>query len=75
MLEANDDIVGIPDHDHVARCFVPSPALGPKIEDVMEVDGSRAVAKSPSPVPSPFPQSSRSRLRGCRSATISGRAG
>ena len=38
MLEANDYIVGIPDHDHVARGLVPSPAFGPKIEDVMEVD-------------------------------------
>src|SRR6202045_4945576 len=34
---------------------------------------SRAAAKSPNPAPSLFPQSSRSRLQGCRIATISGR--
>jgi len=38
MLEANDDIVGIPDHDHVALGLAPSPAFGPKIEDVVKVD-------------------------------------
>src|ERR1019366_357548 len=38
MLETNDDVVGIPNHDHVARGLAPSPAFGPKIEDVVKVD-------------------------------------
>src|SRR5271157_306487 len=38
MLETDDKIVGVPDHDHVARSLAPSPALGPEIEDVVEVD-------------------------------------
>ena len=38
VLEADDDIVGIPHDDHVARGLVPSPALGPEIEHVMEID-------------------------------------
>ena len=37
-LETDDDIVSISDHDHVARGLTPSPAFGPKIEDVVEVD-------------------------------------
>ena len=38
VLEADDDVVGIPHDDHVARGFAPSPALGPEIEHVMQVD-------------------------------------
>src|SRR3954447_26092253 len=38
MLEAHDDVVGIPDHDHVARGLTPSPACGPEVENVMEID-------------------------------------
>jgi hypothetical protein len=38
MLEADHQVVGIPDHDHVARGLAPSPALGPKVEDVMKID-------------------------------------
>src|SRR5208283_4317701 len=38
MLEADDDVVGIPDHDHVARGLAPSPALSPEIEDIVQVD-------------------------------------
>jgi len=38
MLEAGDDIVGIAHNDHVARGLTPSPAFGPEIEDVMQVD-------------------------------------
>src|SRR5271165_6945594 len=38
MLEAHDDVVGVPDHDHVARGLTPSPALGPEVENVMEID-------------------------------------
>jgi hypothetical protein len=38
MLEAHDSIVGISDHDHVAFGFAPSPALGPEVENVVEID-------------------------------------
>src|SRR5580704_16400325 len=38
MLETGDEVVGIPDHDHVARGLAPSPALGPEVEDVVEID-------------------------------------
>jgi hypothetical protein len=38
MLEAHDEVVGVPDHDHVTRGLAPSPALGPEVEDVVEVD-------------------------------------
>ena len=38
MLESDDDVVGIAHNDHVARGFAPSPALGPQIEDVVQVD-------------------------------------
>src|SRR5271169_5357419 len=38
MLEANDEVVGIPHDDHVARGLAPSPAFGPEVEDVMQVD-------------------------------------
>jgi inosine-uridine nucleoside N-ribohydrolase len=38
MLEADNDVVGVPDHDHVARGLALSPALRPEIEDIVEVD-------------------------------------
>jgi hypothetical protein len=38
MLEAHDCVIGVPDHDHVARGLAPSPALGPEIENVVEID-------------------------------------
>src|SRR6202040_4256301 len=38
MLEAHDEVVGVSDHDHVARSLAPSPALGPEVEDVVEID-------------------------------------
>ena len=38
VLEADDKIVGIPHDDHVTRGFAPSPALGPEVEDVVQVD-------------------------------------
>jgi hypothetical protein len=38
MLETDDEVVGIPNHDHVARGFAPSPALGPEVEDIVEID-------------------------------------
>jgi hypothetical protein len=38
VLEAGHQIVGITHDDHVALGFPPSPAFGPKVEDVVEVD-------------------------------------
>ena len=38
VLEADDDIIGIADDDHVARGLAPSPALRPEIEHVVQVD-------------------------------------
>ena len=37
MLEAHDCVIGVPDHDHVARGLAPSPAFGPEVEDVMKI--------------------------------------
>jgi len=37
MLEAHDCVIGVPDHDHVARGLVPSPAFGPEVKDVMKI--------------------------------------
>ena len=34
----DDEVVGIAHDDHVARGLAPSPALGPQIEDVVQVD-------------------------------------
>ena len=38
LVETGDEVVGLPDHDHVARGLAPSPALGPEVEDVVEID-------------------------------------
>ena len=38
MLEAGHQIIGIAHDDHVAGGLVPSPALGPQVEDVVQVD-------------------------------------
>src|SRR5271168_5119311 len=38
MLEADDDIIGIAQDDHVALGLALSPALGPEIEGVVQVD-------------------------------------
>ena len=38
VLKADHQVVGIAHDDHVARGLAPSPALGPKIEDVVQVD-------------------------------------
>src|ERR1700720_4702900 len=38
VLEADDNVISIPHEDHVARGLVPSPALGPEVEHVMQVD-------------------------------------
>ena len=38
VFEADDDVVGVAHDDHVARGLPPSPAFGPEIEDVVQVD-------------------------------------
>ena len=38
MLEPHDDVVGVPDHDHVTRGLAPSPALSPEVENVVKVN-------------------------------------
>jgi hypothetical protein len=38
VREANDDIVGMPHNHHSARGLVPSPALSPQIEHIVQVD-------------------------------------
>ena len=38
VLEADDDVIRVAHDDHVARGLTPSPALGPEIEDVVQVD-------------------------------------
>ena len=52
-LEADDQIVRVTNDDHVALSLPPSPALGPKIEAVMQVDvgkerrNHRTLSRSP----------------------------
>ena len=38
VLEAGHHVIGITHDDHVASGFPPSPALGPQVEDVVQVD-------------------------------------
>ncbi len=38
VLETGNQIVGVPHDDHVAGGLAPSPACGPQIEAVMQVD-------------------------------------
>jgi hypothetical protein len=38
VLKADDDIVGVPHDDHVARGLAPSPALRPEVESIVQVD-------------------------------------
>jgi len=38
VLETDDDVVGVPHDDHVARGLPPSPEVGPEIEPVVQVD-------------------------------------
>ena len=38
VLEADDNVISITHEDHIARGLVPSPALGPEVEHVMQVD-------------------------------------
>src|SRR5262249_16329613 len=52
VLESDDEIVGIAHDDHVARGVTPSPALGPEIEDVVQVDvGKKRRCHRPLPGP------------------------
>jgi hypothetical protein len=37
VLEADNDVIRIPQDDHVAFGFLPSPPVGPEIEDVVQV--------------------------------------
>src|SRR5271166_6506045 len=41
MLKAQYQIVGVAHNDHVAGGLVPSPALGPEIENVVQVDAGK----------------------------------
>jgi hypothetical protein len=41
VLEADNDVIRIPQDDHVAYCFPPSPSIGPEIEDVVQVSNMR----------------------------------
>jgi hypothetical protein len=59
MLESDDNVVGVSDHDHVARGLPPSPALGPEVECVVEVDVRE---RCPVPLPSTFTMPSSSTL-------------
>jgi hypothetical protein len=38
VLETDDEIIGVPHDDQVARGLAPSPALGKEVEDVEQVD-------------------------------------
>src|SRR6516164_1986461 len=38
MLEPDDEVVGVAHEDHVARDLTPSPAQGPEIECVVQID-------------------------------------
>ena len=40
VLEAGDEVIGITHHDHVASGRVPSPARGPEVEGVAQIDTS-----------------------------------
>ena len=55
-LEAEDRVVGVAYDDHVALGFAPSPALGPQIEDVVQVDVGEQRRDGRSP-PRPVPRS------------------
>ena len=37
-LKTNDDVVGVSHNNHVARGLAPSPAVGPQVENVVQVD-------------------------------------
>src|ERR1019366_489525 len=47
MLEAHHEVVGVTDHDHVARCHFLAPGLHPQIEDVMQIHVRLSAVRSP----------------------------
>ena len=52
ILETNDNIVGVSYDDHVARRLTPSPAFGPQVEDVVQVNiGEQRRCHRPLPCP------------------------
>ena len=53
VLEAGHQIVGVAHDDHVASGLSPSPALGPEIEHVVQVDVGREAVRSPTLARSP----------------------
>ena len=53
MMEANDYVVGISDHDHVAPGLAPSPTFGPEIEYVMKIN-VREQRRNYRPLPRPL---------------------
>ena len=38
VLEADDEVVGVAHDDHIAGGHAPSPARGPEVEGVVQVD-------------------------------------
>src|ERR671918_307403 len=38
VLEARDEVVAVAYDDHISSCVPPPPSLGPKVQDVVEVD-------------------------------------
>jgi hypothetical protein len=46
VLEAGDEVIGITHHDHVASGRVPSPARGPEVEGVAQIDTSPCLSTS-----------------------------
>jgi hypothetical protein len=38
MFESHHGVIGIADHDHVARSMMLTPVPGPQVEDVVQVD-------------------------------------
>jgi hypothetical protein len=42
VFESGDQIVGVAHDDHIALGVLPSPAFGPEIEDVVQIDTGRA---------------------------------
>src|SRR3981081_1891867 len=52
VLEPDDEVVGVAHNDHVAGGHAPSPACGPEVERVVQVDvGEQVVAARPRPRP------------------------
>jgi hypothetical protein len=43
VLEADDEVIGIAHNDHVASGHLPSPARGPEVEGIVQVELARRV--------------------------------